>query len=65
MSDGEVVLVTDEHHSANMVLTPARSIHLGTVTFTSTGAIKGEKVRYTNQRVIFKVYLYSPPPNYF
>ncbi|XP_071494335.1 uncharacterized protein [Diadema antillarum] len=40
--DGEVVLVTDEL-SANMVLTPASRIQLGTVTFTSTDAIKGEK----------------------
>lgn len=39
---GEVVLVTGEHR-ANVVLTPARRIQLGTVSFTSTGAVKGEK----------------------
>ncbi|XP_041480760.1 uncharacterized protein LOC121428215 [Lytechinus variegatus] len=40
--NGEVVLVTDEHQ-ANVILNPASRIQLGTVTFTSTGAIKGEK----------------------
>eukprot|EP00057_Strongylocentrotus_purpuratus_P016799 XP_011671273.1 PREDICTED: uncharacterized protein LOC105441643 [Strongylocentrotus purpuratus] len=40
--DGEVVLITDEHQ-ANVILNPASHIQLGTVTFTSTGAIKGEK----------------------